>query len=114
VKTISYAAQSASSPLAPFDFERRNLRPNDVAMEMLYSGVCHGDPHQARNDWGWNQYPMVPRHEIVGKVIAVGSEVKRYKVGDHVAVGCMVDFCGAAPVPQGLRAALPQRQCPDL
>lgn len=93
MKTIGYAAQSASSPLAPFDFERRNLRPNDVAMEVLYAGVCHSDLHQARNDWGWSQYPMVPGHEIVGKVIAVGSEVKRYKLGDHVAVGCMVDSC---------------------
>ncbi|WP_127092206.1 NAD(P)-dependent alcohol dehydrogenase [Aquabacter cavernae] len=93
MKTIGYAAGSATSPLAPFDFERRALRPNDVAMEVLYSGVCHSDLHQARNDWGWSQYPLVPGHEIVGRVIAVGSDVKKHAVGDAVAVGCMVDSC---------------------
>jgi uncharacterized zinc-type alcohol dehydrogenase-like protein len=93
MKTIGYAARVADAPLAPFDFERRDLRPNDVAMEVLYCGVCHTDLHQARNDWGWSQYPLVPGHEIVGRVIAVGGDVKRYKVGDHVGVGCMVDSC---------------------
>ncbi len=93
MKTIGYAAQSASTPLAPFTVERRELRPNDVAMEVLYCGVCHSDLHTARNDWGWSTYPSVPGHEIVGRVTAVGSEVKRYKVGDSVAVGCMVDSC---------------------
>ncbi len=88
-----YAAQAADAPLAPFDFARREPRPNDVAMEVLYCGICHTDLHQARNDWGVSQYPVVPGHEIVGRVIAVGSEVTRYKVGDHVAVGCMVDSC---------------------
>lgn len=93
MKTIGYAAQAADAPLAPFDFERRELRPNDVAMEVLYCGICHTDLHQARNDWGWSTYPLVPGHEIVGRVIAVGGGVKHYKVGDHVAVGCMVDSC---------------------
>ncbi|GAB4066458.1 NAD(P)-dependent alcohol dehydrogenase [Ancylobacter sonchi] len=93
MKTIGYAAQAANAPLAPFDFERRELRANDVAMEVLYCGVCHSDLHQARNDWGWSQYPMVPGHEIVGRVIAVGGDVQRYRIGDHVAVGCMVDSC---------------------
>lgn len=93
MKTTGYAAQAADVPLTPFDFERRELRPNDVAMEVLYCGVCHSDLHQARNDWGWSHYPLVPGHEIVGRVIAVGSAVARYKVGDHVAVGCMVDSC---------------------
>ncbi|MCB4769092.1 NAD(P)-dependent alcohol dehydrogenase [Ancylobacter sp. Lp-2] len=93
MKTIGYAAQAADAPLAPFDFERRELRVNDVAMEVLYCGVCHSDLHQARNDWGWSQYPMVPGHEIVGRVIAVGGDVQRYRIGDHVAVGCMVDSC---------------------
>lgn len=93
MKTLGYAAQSADTPLAPFAFERRALRPNDVAVEILYCGVCHTDLHMARNDWGWSIYPMVPGHEIVGRVIAVGSEVARFKAGDHVAVGCMVDSC---------------------
>ncbi len=91
--TIGYAAQSARAPLAPFSFERRALRPNDIAMEVLYCGICHTDLHQARNDWGWSQYPIVPGHEIVGRVIEVGSDVTRYKLGDAVAVGCMVDSC---------------------
>lgn len=93
MKTIGYAARSAAAPLAPFSFERRELRPNDVAMEILYCGICHTDLHQARNDWGWSQYPLVPGHEIVGRVIEVGSAVTRHKVGDAVAVGCMVDSC---------------------
>ncbi|MFG1418685.1 NAD(P)-dependent alcohol dehydrogenase [Xanthobacter sp. V0B-10] len=93
MKTTGYAARAADAPLAPFDFERRDLRPNDVAMEVLYCGVCHSDLHQARNDWGWSRYPLVPGHEIIGRVIAVGGAVKRYKLGDHVAVGCMVDSC---------------------
>ncbi|WPE26380.1 NADP-dependent alcohol dehydrogenase C 2 [Pseudomonas hunanensis] len=91
--TIGYAAQSPQSPLAPLTFNRRNLRPNDVAMEVLYCGVCHSDLHTARNDWGWTVYPALPGHEIVGRVTGVGSEVSRYKVGDAVAVGCMVDAC---------------------
>jgi uncharacterized zinc-type alcohol dehydrogenase-like protein len=94
MKTTGYAALRCDAPLAPFDFERRELRPNDVAMEVLYCGICHTDLHQVRNDWGWSQYPMVPGHEIVGRVTAVGGDVTRYKVGDHVAVGCMVDSCG--------------------
>jgi uncharacterized zinc-type alcohol dehydrogenase-like protein len=93
MKTLGYAARSAESPLAPFPFERRALRPNDVAMEILYCGICHTDLHQARNDWGWTEYPIVPGHEIVGRVIEIGSEVTRYQVGDAVAVGCMVDSC---------------------
>jgi len=93
MKTNGYAAQSAGTPLAPFAFERRELRPNDIAMEILYCGVCHTDLHQARNDWGWSMYPIVPGHEIVGRVSSVGSGVTRYKIGDAVAVGCMVDSC---------------------
>jgi uncharacterized zinc-type alcohol dehydrogenase-like protein len=93
MKTTGYAAYDPTAPLAPYEFERRALRPNDVAMEILYCGVCHSDLHTARNDWGWSYYPIVPGHEIVGRVIEVGPEVSRYKVGDHVAVGCMVDSC---------------------
>jgi uncharacterized zinc-type alcohol dehydrogenase-like protein len=93
MKTVGYAARSATTPLSPYDFERRALRPDDVAMDVLYCGVCHSDLHQARNDWGWSQYPLVPGHEIIGRVTAVGNEVKHYAIGDHVAVGCLVDSC---------------------
>lgn len=93
MKTYGFAATSCDAPLAPFSFERRELRDNDIAMDILYCGVCHSDLHQARNDWGWSQYPMVPGHEIVGRVTATGKAVTRYKVGDAVAVGCMVDSC---------------------
>ena len=93
MKTLGYAAQNPKDPLGPFTFERRSLRDNDVAMDVLYCGVCHSDLHQARNDWGFSRYPMVPGHEIVGRVTAVGPKVTRYKVGDAVAVGCMVDSC---------------------
>jgi uncharacterized zinc-type alcohol dehydrogenase-like protein len=93
MKTIGYAAHEAAAPLAPFDFERRALRPDDVALEVLYCGICHTDLHQARNDWGRGTYPMVPGHEIIGRVTQVGSAVTRYAVGEHVGVGCMVDSC---------------------
>lgn len=93
MKTIGYAAHSATLPLAPYEFERRALRDNDVAIEILYCGVCHSDLHTARNDWGGTHYPVVPGHEIVGRVIDVGSAVTAHQTGDHVAVGCMVDSC---------------------
>ena len=92
-KAIGYAAQSSTSALAPFSFERRAPRADDVAIEILYCGVCHSDIHQARNEWGIALYPLVPGHEIVGKVTAVGAEVSSYRVGDLVGVGCMVDSC---------------------
>ncbi|NWB27317.1 NAD(P)-dependent alcohol dehydrogenase [Pseudomonas gingeri] len=90
---IGYAAQSATTPLAPVTFQRRSPRPDDVAIEILYCGVCHSDIHQARNEWGIAVYPLMPGHEIVGKVTAVGGAVTRHKVGDLVGVGCMVDSC---------------------
>jgi uncharacterized zinc-type alcohol dehydrogenase-like protein len=93
MKTIGYAARGVDSPLAPYGFERRELRANDVAIEILYCGVCHSDLHNARNDWGGATYPMVPGHEIIGQVIAVGPDVTHHRVGDHVAVGCLVDSC---------------------
>ncbi|WP_128255294.1 NAD(P)-dependent alcohol dehydrogenase [Falsirhodobacter deserti] len=93
MQTIGYAAKSSTAPLEPYTFERRALRPEDVAMEILYCGVCHSDLHTARNDWGGDTYPIVPGHEIVGRVTEVGAAVTDYKVGDHVAVGCMVDSC---------------------
>jgi uncharacterized zinc-type alcohol dehydrogenase-like protein len=93
IKTRGYAAQNATSALAPFNFERRNPGPQDVQIEILYCGICHTDLHQARNDWGGSFYPMVPGHEIVGRVTAVGAEVTKLKVGDYAGVGCMVDSC---------------------
>ncbi|WP_289282226.1 MULTISPECIES: NAD(P)-dependent alcohol dehydrogenase [unclassified Methylophaga] len=93
MKTVGYAAHSSDTPLAPFHFERRELRDNDVAMEILYCGVCHSDLHVARNDWGGSSYPVVPGHEIVGRVTAIGKNVTKYNIGDNVAVGCMVDSC---------------------
>lgn len=91
--TVGYAAHSADSALVPYHFERRELRPNDVAIEILYCGVCHSDLHTVNGDWGEQPYPLIPGHEIVGQVMSVGSDVKNYKVGDKVAVGCMVDSC---------------------
>ena len=89
----SYAAFAADKPLAPFNFDRRQPRADDVAIEILYCGVCHSDLHFARNDWGMSQYPVVPGHEIVGRVASVGDKVSRFKAGDLVGVGCMVDSC---------------------
>lgn len=90
---IGYAATDATSALAPFTFERRDLRPEDVLIDIDYCGVCHSDLHQARNDWGNSVYPCLPGHEIVGRVRAVGTGVGKFKLGDRVAVGCMVDSC---------------------
>ncbi|MBF0802852.1 MULTISPECIES: NAD(P)-dependent alcohol dehydrogenase [Neisseria] len=88
-----YAAHSHDTPLEPFSFERRDPRPDDVVIDILYTGVCHSDLHTARNDWGFTTYPVVPGHEIVGRVTAVGSGVDKFKVGDLVGVGCLVDSC---------------------
>jgi uncharacterized zinc-type alcohol dehydrogenase-like protein len=90
--TKGYAAQSESSPLAPFSFERRDPLPDDVQFDILFCGICHSDLHIARNEWGGGTtYPCVPGHEIVGRVVKVGNAVKKFKEGDLVAVGCMVD-----------------------
>lgn len=96
-KTVGYAAQSASSALASFSFVRREPLPQDVQLEILYCGVCHSDLHTVRNEWKNTTYPAVPGHEIVGRVTAVGDEVKRFKVGDIAAVGCMVDSDRTCP-----------------
>ena len=93
--TRGYAAQSPTSPLGLFHFVRRDPRPEDVVIDILYSGVCHSDLHTARNDWGGTVYPTVPGHEIIGRVRAVGSAVQRVQPGDVVGVGCMVDSCQA-------------------
>jgi uncharacterized zinc-type alcohol dehydrogenase-like protein len=91
--TRAYAAQSATSPLAPFSIERREPRARDVEIEILYCGVCHSDLHFARNEWGFTSYPIVPGHEILGRVTRVGGEVGRFRKGDIAAVGCLVDSC---------------------
>jgi uncharacterized zinc-type alcohol dehydrogenase-like protein len=96
-KTAGYAAVSARSPLAPFSIARREPLPQDVQIEVLYCGVCHSDLHTVRNEWNNTTYPVVPGHEIVGRVTAVGSEVKRFKPGDLAAVGCMVDSDRTCP-----------------
>lgn len=88
-----YAAHSNTSGLAPFSFDRREPRPDDVSIEIDYCGVCHTDIHFVQNDWGVTNYPVVPGHEIIGRVTAVGSDVTGFKVGDVVGVGCMVDSC---------------------
>lgn len=88
-----YATQSATGELVPFKFERRNPRPSDVVMDNLYCGICHSDIHSARNEWGWTTYPFVPGHEIIGRVKAVGGKIMKFKVGDLVGVGCLVDSC---------------------
>jgi alcohol dehydrogenase (NADP+) len=91
IKTAGYAAHSSTSPLQPFSFERRDPGPHDVQVEILYCGVCHSDLHTARNEWTNTTYPVVPGHEIAGRVTKVGSQVRKFKEGDLAAVGCMVD-----------------------
>ena len=92
-RSISYAAHSAKEPLAPFKFERREVGPKDVQIEILFCGVCHSDLHTARNEWQNSVYPVVPGHEIVGRVTNVGADVSAFKVGDLAGVGCLVDSC---------------------
>ena len=93
ITALSYAVQTAKAPLAPFSFPRRATGPQDVAIDISYCGVCHSDVHTARAEWQGTKYPCVPGHEIVGTVTQVGGEVSRFKVGDTVGVGCMVDSC---------------------
>jgi uncharacterized zinc-type alcohol dehydrogenase-like protein len=93
LQTPAYAAQDAKSKLAPFATQRREPGPHDVLIDIAYCGVCHSDIHQARGEWGNSIFPMVPGHEIVGKVAKVGNAVKKWKIGDTVGVGCFVDSC---------------------
>ncbi len=88
-----FAAQSPTSPLAPYAFDRRDPGPADVQIEILFCGVCHSDLHAARGEWGGVAYPLVPGHEIVGRVTAVGAKASKFKEGDMVGVGCLVDSC---------------------
>jgi uncharacterized zinc-type alcohol dehydrogenase-like protein len=93
LKTNAYAAYSATTPLAPYSFDRRDPGPRDVQIEILFCGVCHSDLHTVRSEWEGTVYPMVPGHEIVGRVSRVGAEVSKFKEGDLAAVGCIVDSC---------------------
>jgi uncharacterized zinc-type alcohol dehydrogenase-like protein len=89
----SYAAMDSNTPLEPYKFERRAVGPDDVEIDILFCGVCHSDLHQAKNEWGGSNYPMVPGHEIVGKVTAIGNKVTKFNIGDIAGVGVMVDSC---------------------
>ena len=95
LQTKGYAVQSAESEFETFDFERREVGENDILIEIQFCGVCHSDIHQARNEWGNSIFPMVPGHEIVGRVGKVGANVTKFKEGDYAGVGCFVDSCGA-------------------
>jgi uncharacterized zinc-type alcohol dehydrogenase-like protein len=103
IKTKSYAAATAQAALAPYSFERRDPREHDVAIDIKFCGICHTDIHQARGEFPGSIFPMVPGHEIAGVVTVVGSAVRKFKVGEKVGVGCMVDSCRTcAPCQQGL------------
>jgi alcohol dehydrogenase (NADP+) len=93
----AYAAQSKTSPLAPFQISRRELGDHDILIEIAFSGICHSDIHQVRDEWGGSAYPMVPGHEIVGKVTKAGKAVKKFALGDVAGVGCYVDSCRTCP-----------------
>jgi alcohol dehydrogenase (NADP+) len=93
MKTLAYAAQSATAPLAPFDFQRRDVGNHDIEIEILYCGVCHSDLHTVRSEWQGTSYPCVPGHEIIGRVMKVGPHVSKFQVGETAGVGCMVDSC---------------------
>jgi len=92
-KIKAFAAQDAESTLGPWNLERRTPGPKDIQIDILYCGVCHSDLHQIRNEWGNSIFPMVPGHEIVGRITKIGSEVKKFKVGELAGVGCLVDSC---------------------
>jgi len=93
INVRGYGSPSAQAQLAPYQFERRDMRSDDVVIKILYCGICHTDLHSVNNDWGVSMFPIVPGHEIIGQVESVGSAVTRFKTGDHVGVGCMVDSC---------------------
>lgn len=94
-KTVkAYGTESAKTPLHPLDIQRRSLLPNDVEIDILYCGICHSDLHSIHNDWGGTTYPIVPGHEIVGRITKIGTEVTKFKVGNLAGVGCIVGSCG--------------------
>lgn len=93
MKVSAYGVKSPNTPLVPLEIERKSVQAQDIAIKILYCGVCHSDLHTARGEWGGTRYPCVPGHEIVGEVIEIGNQVHRYKIGDIVGVGCLVDSC---------------------
>lgn len=97
IETRAYGAQSSKTALKPITINRRDVGKDDVQIEILYCGVCHSDIHQVRNEWHNTTYPCVPGHEIIGRVVKTGSKVKKFKIGDTAAVGCLVDSCGKCP-----------------
>jgi uncharacterized zinc-type alcohol dehydrogenase-like protein len=97
IPTKAYAAFDPQTPLKPFEFSRRTPGDRDILIEILYCGVCHSDIHQARDEWGGSVFPMVPGHEIVGRVAGLGARVSKHKIGDLVGVGCFVDSCRTCP-----------------
>jgi len=94
MQTIGYAVDDAKGKFHPWEFQRRQVGDEDIQIEIAFCGICHSDIHSARSEWGKGTYPMVPGHEIVGKVVKVGSKVTKFKEGDHAGVGCFVDSCG--------------------
>jgi uncharacterized zinc-type alcohol dehydrogenase-like protein len=93
LEALGYAAPAAKAPLSPYKFHRRDPREHDIVIDIKFSGICHSDIHQARDEWGGSTFPMVPGHEIVGIVAKVGAKVTKFKVGDKAGIGCMVDSC---------------------
>src|SRR5258706_970927 len=97
INVKGYAAMNSKAPLGPFSFDRRDLRADDILIDIVYCGVCHSDIHQVRDEWGGSIFPMVPGHEIVGKITQVGNQVTKFKVGELAGVGCFVDSCRHCP-----------------
>ena len=94
METRAYAVPTPGAPLVPHTINRREVGPFDVAIDIKFAGICHSDIHQGLEEWGKAIFPMVPGHEIAGVIVAVGSEVTKFKVGDHAGIGCFVDSCG--------------------
>ncbi len=95
IDALGYAVAHKNDTFKPFSFKRHAMGENDILVEILYAGICHSDIHSARSEWKEGIYPMVPGHEIAGRVVAVGNKVSRFKIGDYAGVGCMVNSCGA-------------------
>jgi uncharacterized zinc-type alcohol dehydrogenase-like protein len=113
IRSRGYAAHGAGEALRPFAFERREVGPRDVQLEVLFCGVCHSDLHFVDNDWGHSQYPVVPGHEVVGRVVATGPDVTRHQVGDVVGIGCLIDSCRQCqPCKSGEEQACVRRATP--
>jgi uncharacterized zinc-type alcohol dehydrogenase-like protein len=93
MNVLGYAAESAGAPLRLYQFERRDPRPNDAVVDILYCGICHSDMHRVNDDWGNTHFPVVPGHEIIGRVVSRGTRASRFNVGDLVGIGCIVDSC---------------------